>query len=224
MTLRSQTAEVARVDLLVERRMGETFRIVLPFGVVTLIIFSLAIGGDVPTLRVVGTAVFWAVSVLFGMQAALRSSTLETTARRDLTSLLGLDPAARFLGRTLATTAIIVGLMVVLFAAMVVFFDPDLPAGWLWPLLLTLLLAAIGLAALSTLAGEVAAGTRSRSSLASLIVAPLVIPVVVGGSQVLEAMDRNGSILLWILLLVTTDLALLVAGIGLSRPLEEASR
>jgi hypothetical protein len=39
-----------------------------------------------------------------------------------------------------------------------------------------------------------------------------------------ESIARNDSILIWILLLITTDLALLVAGVGLSRPLEEASR
>jgi len=224
MSFTGQIREVARVDLVVERRAGETFRIVLPFAIVTLIIFSLSLGGDVAVLRTVGPAVFWAISVLFGMQLALRASALDSPTRRDLMLLLDLDPAARFLGRTLASAILVLTFMTVLFATMVVFFDPSLPGGWFWPILAAISLAAIGLAALSTLAGGVAAGTRNRSSLASLIVAPLVIPVVVGGSQVMEAMERNSGILLWILLLITSDLALLVAGIGLSRPLEEASR
>ncbi|HEY5889115.1 MAG TPA: heme exporter protein CcmB [Acidimicrobiia bacterium] len=224
MSFTSQIREVARVDLVVERRTGETFRIVLPFAIVTLIIFSLSLGGDVAILRTVGPAVFWAVSVLFGMQLALRASALDSPTRRDLMLLLDLDPAARFLGRTLASATIVLVFMTVLFATMVVLFDPSLPGGWFWPVAAAISLAAIGLAALSTLAGGVAAGTRNRSSLASLIVAPLAIPVVVGGSQVLEAMERNSGILLWILLLITSDLALLVAGVGLSRPLEEASR
>lgn len=224
MTLWHQTREVARVDLAVERRLGDTFRIVLPFAVVTLMIFSLAMGTDVPTLRMVGQAVFWSIAVLFGMQVALRTSLVETPQRRDLTTLLGLDPAARFLGRTAASSVLLVGFMAVLFLAMLAFFDPDLPDGWPLPLLLAVVLAAVGLAELATLASEVAVGLRNRSALASLIVAPLAIPVVVGASQILEAIERGGGILLWILLLVTTDLALLVAGIGLSRPLEEASR
>jgi heme exporter protein B len=224
MSLTSQIREVARADLVVERRTGDTFRIVLPFAVVTLIIFSLAMGGEVAFLRNVGPAVFWAISILFGMQLALRTAALESPTRRDLMALLGLDPAARFLGRTVASAVIIVAFMAILFFTMVVFFAPVLPMGWLGPLATALFLTAIGLAALSTLAGEVAAGTRNRNALASLIVAPLVIPVILGGSQVLEAMERNSGILIWILLLITTDLALLVAGVGLSRPLEEASR
>ncbi len=224
MSLSTQIREVARADLVVERRTGDTFRIVLPFAVVTLIIFSLAMGGEVAVLRNVGPAVFWAISILFGMQLALRTAALESPTRRDLMALLGLDPAARFLGRTAASALIIVAFMAILFLTMVLFFAPELPMGWVGPQAAALFLTAIGLAALSTLAGEVAAGTRSRTSLASLIVAPLVIPVILGGSQILEAMERNSGILIWILLLITTDLALLVAGVGLSRPLEEASR
>jgi heme exporter protein B len=114
--------------------------------------------------------------------------------------------------------------MAVLFIAMVLLFSPDLPGGWAWPTGLAILLAAAGLAMLATLAGDVASGLRNRSALASLLIAPLAIPLVVGASQVLESMAGNNGILIWILLLITTDLALLVAGVGLSRPLEEASR
>jgi heme exporter protein B len=86
------------------------------------------------------------------------------------------------------------------------------------------MLVAIGLTELGTLAGEVTAGLRSRTSLASLIVAPLAIPLIIGGSQTLESVAREATILPWILLLLATDLALAVAGVGLARPLEEASR
>jgi heme exporter protein B len=86
------------------------------------------------------------------------------------------------------------------------------------------LLTAVGLTELGTLAGEVTAGLRSRTALASLIVAPLAIPLVIGGSQTLESLTRDTSILPWLLLLVATDLSLAVAGVALARPLEEASR
>lgn len=224
MSLWKQAAEVARVDLLVESRLGDSLKIILPFAVISLMIFSLAFGSDLISISNAGPGVFWTVSILFGMQIALRAAALETEPRRDLTALLGLDPAARFLGRSMSASLLLGGFMALLFAAMLLLFNPSLPAKWFWPVALSLSLSTIGLAMLSTLAGEVTVGLRNRTSLASLIVAPLVIPIVVGASQVLEAMDRRSSILLWILLLVTTDLVLLVAGVGLSRPLEEASR
>jgi heme exporter protein B len=158
------------------------------------------------------------------MQVALRTSVSETEQRRDISMLLGLDPAARFIGRSMAAALLVVGFMAVLLAAMVLLFDPDLPSGWFGPTALAVLLAAGGLAMLATLAGEVASGLRNQSALASLIIAPLVIPIVVGASQAVESIATKEGILIWILLLITTDLALLVAGVGLSRPLEEASR
>lgn len=224
MSLFSQSREVARVDLVVERRIGDTFKIVLPFSIIALIIFSLAIQTRVSSLTDVGEAVFWTVAVLFGMQIALRQSASDSQSRRDMAALLGLDPAARFLGRSASAGALLIAYMTVLFLTMIVFFDPDLGDGWPAAAAVAIVLVAVGLALLSTLAGEIAVGLRNRSSLASLIVAPLAIPVVVGGSQLLGAIDRGDGILVWILLLLTSDLALLVAGIGLSRPLEEASR
>jgi heme exporter protein B len=89
---------------------------------------------------------------------------------------------------------------------------------------LAVLLTAFGLTELGTLAGEVTAGLRNRTALASLIIAPLAIPLVLGGSQTLESLARDTGILPWLLLLVAVDLALAVAGIGLARPIEEASR
>lgn len=224
MSLWQQSKEVMRVDLTVERRIGDTFRIVLPFAVVALLIFSLAIPASVSNVGDVGTAVFWGVAILYGMQVALRTSIGESEQRKDLAILLGLDPAARFLGRSMAAALMLVGFMAVIFFAMVLVFNPGLPTGWLWPASLAILLAAGGLAMLATLAGEVASGLRNRSALASLLIAPLAIPLVVGASQVLESMAGNNGILIWILLLITTDLTLLVTGVGLSRPLEEASR
>ncbi len=220
----NQAYEVARVDLTVEARLGDTFRIVLPFSVVALMIFSLVSGFSISNIGDVGPAVFWAISILFGMQIALRSSALETPQRRDLTTLLGLDPAARFLGRSISAFVLLAGFTGLLFGAMLLLYGPQLPEKWFLPTIVSLLLSTIGLALLSTLAGEVTIGLRNRSALASLIVAPLFIPIAVAASQVLEAIDRSSSILQWVLLLLITDLVLLVAGVGLSRPLEEASR
>jgi ABC-type transport system involved in cytochrome c biogenesis permease component len=53
-----------RVDLVVEQRIGDTFRIVLPFAVVALMIFSLATPASVSNFGDVGTAVFWGIAIL----------------------------------------------------------------------------------------------------------------------------------------------------------------
>ena len=224
MSLWRQSLEVSRVDLLVERRVGDIYRIVLPFAVVAMMIFSLALPSSVTDIGDVGVAVFWAVAILYGMQVALRTSLTETQQRRDTVMLLGLDPAARFAGRSMAAFVLLSAFMGILLVAMILLFSPELPRGWLIATLGAILLASAGLAMLAVLAGEVSAGLRNRSTLAPLIIAPLVVPLVIGASQVLESIARGDGILVWILLLITADLALLTVGVGLAKPLEEASR
>lgn len=219
-----QAFEIARVDLTVERRVGSTLRITTPFAVVALIVFPLALGLQLGVVSTVGIGVFWALGVLFGMQVALRHSATDSRERRDLHALLGVDPAARFVGRVISGGVLMTSFLLVLLAATTVLFDPDLPDG-AWPVLLgATLLVSVGLTELGTLAGEVTSGLANRNILASLIVAPLALPLVIGGSQSVAALERDTSILPWILLLLASDLALAVAGVGLARPLEEATQ
>jgi heme exporter protein B len=224
MSFWSQAREIARADLTVERRAGETLRIVLPFAVAALIVFPLALDLRLELVSEIGVGIFWALSILFGMQVALRQTANDSPELRDLHALAGVDPTARFTGRVVSGSALMTAFMIVLLIAMAIFFDPEVPEGG-WPLLFgSLVLVAIGLTELGTLAGEVTAGLRSRSALASLIVAPLSLPLVIGATEAVGALQRDTGILPWILLLIATDLALAVAGVALAKPLEEATR
>ena len=100
--------------------------------------------------------------------------------------------------------------------------DSAVPARGFLPLTAAMVLFAYGLAALATLAGEVSSGLRSRGALASLIIAPLSLPLVMGASQTVAAIGRDTGILSWSLLLLATDLALTVVGVAVAGPLEEA--
>lgn len=224
MTFWSQAIEIARVDLRLERRIGDSLRIVLPFAIVSLLIIPLALGVRLNLATQIGVAVFWALGILFGMQIALRHSASDSRERRDLYALLGVDPAARFVGRTMSGSLLTFAFLLALFATMVVIYGPELPQGGIPVAALASALLAIGLTELGTLAGEVTSDLRNRSTLASLIIAPLAVPLVIGASQSMEALARDTSILPWVLLILATDLALAVAGVGLARPLEDATR
>jgi len=224
MSFWSQALEIASVDLRIERRIGETMRVVLPFAVVSLLVFPLALGLQVAVVGQIGPAVFWALGVLFGMQVALRQSAADSPDRRDLQALLGVDPAARFVGRILSGSVLTFAFLIALFIAMVLFYGPSLPPGSLPALILSAALLAMGLTELGTLAGEVTTGLRNRNALASLLIAPLALPLVMGASQTLEAIVRGESILPWVLLMIASVLALAVVGVALAGPLEEAAR
>jgi heme exporter protein B len=221
-SLFSQAKEVARVDLMVERRVGETLRVILPFAVVGLLVLPLAQGPNLALLRQVGLAVFWSLAVLFGMQIALRQSADDTGPRRDLHALSGLDPSARFLGRTASATVLLFVFMAVLLLATVALYDPPLSVRALGVVSGAAILFSYGLSALATMAGEVASGLRNRGALASLIVAPLSIPLVIGASQAVTAISGGAGILSWSLLLLAADIGLTVVGVAVAGPLEEA--
>ena len=224
MSFWSQAIEIARVDLRLERRIGDSLRIVLPFAVVSLLIIPLALGVRLNLANQIGLAVFWALGILFGMQIALRHSASDSRERRDLYALLGVDPAARFVGRTMSGSLLTFAFLLALFATMVVIYGPEIPTGGTLVAMFVSALLAVGLTELGTLAGEVTSDLRNRSTLASLIIAPLAVPLVIGASQSMEALARDTSILPWVLLILATDLALAVAGVGLARPLEDATR
>jgi heme exporter protein B len=224
MSFWSQTMEVARIDLRVERRLGDTFRVILPFAVMALLVFPLALGTRLALVRSIGLAVFWALSILFGTQVSLRHTASDSPARRDLYGLLGVDPAAKFVGRCLSGSLLMVGFLTVLYLAMVLLYNPELPGGNHLPGYLAAGLFAVGTTALATLAGELTTGLRNRTALAALIVAPLSVPLVVGASQTWASIDLGAVILSWMLLLAASTLALLVVGVSLARALEESAR
>ena len=112
--------------------------------------------------------------------------------------------------------------LAVLFVAILALYDTPLTGAAVPALAMSVVLFAYGLAALATLAGEVSSGLRNRGALASLIVAPLSLPLVMGAAQTAAGIGRDAGILSWSLLLLATDIALTVVGVAVAGPLEEA--
>jgi heme exporter protein B len=218
-----QAKEIARKDLIVEGRAGEALYITIPFGAVALMLIPLAIGTDRPLLAQVGPGMFLAVALLFGMLVAFRQTAADTPPQQELLTLLGTDPAAKFVGRAATSTLLLLAFEVVLVPVTILLYNPGRIPGWPW-LIAVLVLLASGLALVGTLAGSVTAGLRTRNTLTPLLVAPLSMPLLLASAQVVEALRQEESILLWITLLATMNLAVAVIGVVTARPLEESNR
>ena len=216
-----QVIEIARKDLRTEVRTGEVFLITIPFGAVALMLIPLAVGTDTPLLRDIGPGMYWTIVLLFGVLVALRQSGVESAPQEDLLALLGVDPAARFTGRAGATTLLLLAFELVLAPVAIALYDPR-PEGWTW-LALLVVLVATGLGLLGTLAATIAASIAS-SALVPLLVAPLSVPILLAATQSMDGLRFGDTILGWVLLLITMDLLLAVAGVLSARPLQEASR
>jgi heme exporter protein B len=218
----AQVRAITSYELLIERRSGETWSIITPFAAAALMTIPLAIGINLPLISSIGWPIFWSITLLFGMQVAWRHVSSERNAMRDVITLLGVDPAARFTGRVIASGALLSGFMLVIGALTVFLYTP---AGLeRWPLLIVFgLLFAAGLAQLATLASDLTVGLGARSSLAPLLVAPLALPLLIGASQATDSLLRSSGILPWLLMLVLADLLLAIVGVLTARPLQEAA-
>ncbi|HUP17254.1 MAG TPA: heme exporter protein CcmB [Acidimicrobiia bacterium] len=222
MTFWGEVRAITSYELLIERRSGETWSIIAPFAAAALMTIPLAIGINLPLISSIGWPIFWSITLLFGMQVAWRHVSSERNAMRDVITLLGVDPAARFTGRVIASGALLSGFMLVIGALTVFLYTPaELER---WPLLIVLgLLFAAGLAQLATLASDLTVGLGARSSLAPLLVAPLALPLLIGAAQATDSLLRSSGILPWLLILVLADLLLAIVGVLTARPLQEAA-
>ncbi|HEX5671860.1 MAG TPA: heme exporter protein CcmB, partial [Acidimicrobiia bacterium] len=177
---------------------------------------------DLPLISRIGPAAYWSTSLLFGMQIAWRNTVADSGPNRDLITLLGVSPESRFWGRTIASAVLLVAFMLLLGVAAVLLFSPQIPmTPWL---LLIILLFATGLAMVATLAADITSGLSGRAPLASVLVVPLALPLLVGAAQAVESLRRGGGILPWLLMLAATEIVLAVAGTLAAKPLEDAAR
>jgi heme exporter protein B len=217
-----QVRAITSYELLIERRSGETWSIITPFAAAALMTIPLAIGINLPLISSIGWPIFWSIALLFGMQVAWRHVSSERNAMKDAITLLGVDPAARFTGRVVASGVLLSGFMLVIGALTVFLYTPDELNRWPWLIVVGLLFAA-GLAQLATLASDLTIGLGARSSLAPLLVAPLALPLLIGAAQATDSLLRSAGILPWLLTLVLANLLLAIVGVLTARPLQEAA-
>lgn len=214
-----QALAVARRDLDRERRAGEVAWVTIPFGAIALLTVPLAVGINQDVLARIGTGMLFVVVMLFGVLTAVRRTSAETPEQRDAIALLGIDPAAEFVGRTLAGALLLLVFQIVMGAVALVLYGLDI-SGWGW-MALVMPLTALGLAELSTVSSSIAASTNAGPALVPLLVTPLAIPLLLGATQTIEAIDRDGGNLAWPVLMAIVVLALAIVGVTTARPLQE---
>ena len=113
MSFWDQAVEIARVDLRIERRVGDVLRIILPFAVVALLVFPLALGIDLAVITRIGPAVFWAVAVLFvlAMFAIVAIAAIAAVPTASTSTLAAASTAATAAFRTVPTLSAIAAIL-----------------------------------------------------------------------------------------------------------------
>ena len=217
------TVLMAVKDLRIELSSRVVMAQVLPFGLLILILFGLAIS---PDLRVVGDArrsvleevapgLFWLAVLLSALMALNRAFALEATdGNLDALRMAGIDPAGVFLGKALAVSAQLVSIEVVLgFGAFVVFGAPVASPGLL---AVTVLLATAGITLAGTLYAALAAGLRVRDTLVPLLVLPVLAPVLLGATLATrDALFADPAVPGWSWVMLLAVFSMLYLGVGM---------
>ncbi len=214
-----QVFAVARRDLDRERRSGEVAWVMIPFGAIALLLVPLAVGINQDVLSRIGTGMLFVIVMLFGVLIAVRRTTIETPAQRDAIALLGVDPAAEFAGRVIASGALLLAFQIAMGAVAVALYGLDL-SGWQW-MPIVMLLTALGLAELGTISGSIAASANAGPALVPLLVTPLAIPLLLGATQTVETLSSDRGNLSWLVLMTIVVLVLSIVGVVTARPLQE---
>jgi heme exporter protein B len=177
---------VAGKDLRSEVRGRELLPALAQFVVLALVIANFAFDLDLVNGARLSPGILWLVLVFAGLVAFGRAfSDEKESGSLEAMLLTPAGPAAIFAGKALAAAALLAACELVLLPAMAVFLGSPISAA----VVLTVLLATIGMAALGCLFAALAAQTRARELLLPVLALPLWIPfVVVGGRAVQQAM------------------------------------
>jgi heme exporter protein B len=219
---------IFKKDLRIERASKVVTVQVVPFAVMTLILFGFGISPDVRVLlgaeqsrsvlaQVTPGLIF--LTVLFATLLALgRSFGVESAdGTLDGLRLAGLDPAGIFLGKAAAVLVQLVAVSAVVTGGAFLFFSVDID--WTVPravLLVTAVGAATtGIAAAGTIYGALAAGLRVRDTLVPLLVIPVLAPVLLGAGQAADAALFGAVADGWPWVAALAVFALLYIGVGI---------
>ncbi|MDH3678518.1 MAG: heme exporter protein CcmB [Acidimicrobiia bacterium] len=196
---------------------------ILPFGLLVLILFGLAISPDLlvtgdarrSVLEEIAPGLFWLAVLLSALMALARAFALEADdGNLDALRMAGIDPAGVFLGKALAVAVQLVAIEAVLgFGAVVVFGVPLSD-----PLLLavTLVLATFSITLAGTLYAALASGLRSRDTLVPLLVLPVLAPVLLGATLATrDALFADPAVPGWSWAMLLAVFSLLYLGVGM---------
>ena len=206
---------IARKDAVAELRGRHATVSTLFFSAVVLLLFGFALGPDSARLAAAAPGLLWLAVVFAGILAVSRLHLLETDD--DALEQLALYPIGRraiFLGKALAGLAVMLVLGLLVLGAVGVLFAVDIGAAWL-PLVTTVLLGAIGIAAVGTFYAGVTVRLRAREVMLPLLMLPVLAPLLLGAVKATSAAlagDPFGELGSWLQLLVAFDVIMVVAG------------
>jgi len=183
--LRTLRTIILRDLILAMRRRSDLFT-TLFFFVIVVSLFPLGIGPELDTLRLIAPGVVWVAALLASMLALERLFAADFQDGTLEQMLLTPQPLALLVAGKVVAHWLVTGLPLVLIAP-VLGIQYDLSAEALQVLIVSLLLGTPTLSLIGAIGAALTLGVRGGGVLVSLLVLPLVIPVLIFGAGAVEA-------------------------------------
>lgn len=173
---------IARKDLLIEARSKVITTQVLPFALLVLILFGLALDADSSALRSFTPGLFWIATLFAALLAIQRSVSVETSSGAfEALRLSGAAGWKLFGGKALAVGLQLLAVEAVLALGVVVlyrssFADPVL-------VVTAAVAATVAIASAGSLYGVLAVGMGVRDTILPMLLLPILAPVLVAATR-----------------------------------------
>jgi heme exporter protein B len=206
---------IAEKDARAELRGRHAIVSTLFFAAVVLLLFGFALGPDRERLVAAAPGLLWLALVFAGMLAVSRLHLLETDdGALEQLALYPVPRRAIYAGKALAGFAVMGVLGLVVLGAVAVLFGASIGDA-IVPLLATVALGAIGIAAVGTFYAGLTVRLRARDVMLPLLMLPILAPLLLGAVKATSAAlasDPFGELGAWLQLLVVFDVIMVTAG------------
>ncbi|WP_040495603.1 heme exporter protein CcmB [Ilumatobacter nonamiensis] len=184
---------IARKDLRIEWRSRVITNQVLPFAFVTMVIFGIALDANTDVLELVAPGLVWLATMFSLLLLVQRAFSVEADdGALDAMRVAGVDARGIFLGKAIGLVVQLLVLEVLLLCAAMVLYGETIRLDGVVLLVTTMVSATCGLAAVGTLYGGLAAGSKGRETLLPLLTLPAVAPVLIGATRAVESALGTG--------------------------------
>lgn len=208
---------IARKDALSELRGRQASGSTLFFAALVLLLFGFALGPDARRLTDAAPGLLWLAIVFGGLLTVARLHQLEVEdGAMEQLALYPVDRRAIYAGKALAGAVAMLALGAVLLPVVAILYSIPVGAAWL-PLVTTVVLGAIGFAAVGTAYAGLTVRMRAREVMLPLLMLPIVAPLLLAAVKATTAAltgDPFGELGAWLQLLAAFDIVMLVAGAG----------
>ncbi len=187
-SLLRQAARIAAKDLRIELRSREILYTMAFFGAVIVVVFSFAFPRDLELVRGAAPGMLWVAMAFAGTLGLGRA--FDRERENDTMRALLLAPVPRlavFLGKAVGIAALVVAVQLVVVPLLALFLSAPLFEAMV-PLVVVLLLGAVGFAVVGSVFAATLLKVRSRDVLLPVVLYPVLIPLFVAGTTVTEAL------------------------------------